>query len=84
MRELEGMSIPRHFIQLLLCPQPHKYRFIDKVWVTGTGSNKLSCLPESAKFVRDVVADSAGITTEGPMPVMGGRYEWVRVRVRRW
>jgi len=74
------MSIPRHFIQLLLRPQAHRYRIIDKVWVTGTGSNKRSCLPESAKFVRNVVADSAGITTEGPMPVMGERYEWVKVR----
>ena len=27
-RELEGISIPRHFVQLLICPQPHKYRNI--------------------------------------------------------
>jgi len=45
---------------------------IEILWVTATGSNKLSCLPESAKLVRNVVAESAGITTEGPMPVMGG------------
>jgi len=89
------VSIPQHFIQLLRCPRAHKYadvrsrggggttgrgQVINEVWVTGRDSTELSCLPESAEFVRNVIADSAGITTEGPMPVTGGRYEWVRLR----
>lgn len=95
LRELKGVSIPRHSIQLLRYPQAHEYagvrsrngggitgreRTVDEVWVTGTDSTELTCLPESAEFVRNVIADSAGITIKGPMPVMNGRYEWVRVR----
>jgi hypothetical protein len=95
LRELEGVSISRHFIQLLRCSRAHTYadvrscgdggtigrgQVINEVWMTGTDSTELSCLLESAEFVRNVIADSAGIIIEGPMPVTGGRYEWVRVR----
>ena len=60
--------------------QPVKGRglTVAKIWITGSGSTALECIPESTLFLYHVASGDAGTSPDGAITSNNAGYTWVQ------